>query len=194
MITKAEQKETAAQGTSRERRTSSRDKTAGRFRRTTSQKAPHKSEDSRNERDAAAGPQRGSGSRERAANVDKPKSSRERAEILDKPKSSKEKATKVVKTSNFKDISSAVADNPSSFFGGVDKRQKKTIYREFSEEPTKAIETVVEEIPEPATELEVVIKVLVSATLLRSLEDLRDSLNADQLFFFRRPPFHIGTA
>lgn len=194
MITKAEQKETAAQGTSRERRTSSRDKTAGRFRRTTLQKAPHKSEDSRNDRDAAAGPQRLSSSRERAASVDKPESSRERAATLDKPKSSREKATTVVKTINSKDISSAVADKPTSFFGGVDKRQKKTIYREFSEKATSSIETVVEEIPEPASELEVVIKVLVSATLLRSLEDLRDSLNADQILFFRRPPFHIGTA
>jgi hypothetical protein len=53
-------------------------------------------------------------------------------------------------------------EDTSSIFGGGDKRQKKVIYREFSENPNKVLETVVEDIPEPPTEKDVVIKISVS--------------------------------
>jgi hypothetical protein len=53
-------------------------------------------------------------------------------------------------------------EDTSSIFGGGDKRQKKVIYREFSENPNEVLETVVEDIPEPPTEKDVVIKISVS--------------------------------
>jgi hypothetical protein len=53
-------------------------------------------------------------------------------------------------------------EDTSSIFGGGDKRQKKVIYREFSEDPNNVLETVVEDIPEPPTEKDVVIKISVS--------------------------------
>lgn len=59
----------------------------------------------------------------------------------------------------------AVNNSNGSFFGG-DKRQKKVVYREFSESPTQVLETVIEDIPEPASERDVVIKILVSELFL----------------------------
>ena len=48
-----------------------------------------------------------------------------------------------------------------SFFGG-DKRQKKVVYRDFSENALKELEIVTEDIPEPASETDVVLKVSAS--------------------------------
>jgi hypothetical protein len=61
-----------------------------------------------------------------------------------------------------REAAASVADE-RSIFGGKDKRQKKIVYKTFSENPIQVLEAVVEEIPEPASDRHVIIKVSVSS-------------------------------
>lgn len=49
----------------------------------------------------------------------------------------------------------------AGFFGNGDKRQKKIIYRKFSEAAHNTLDIVVEDVPRPSNEKEVVIKISV---------------------------------
>ena len=62
----------------------------------------------------------------------------------------------------------------TQIFGGGDKRQKKIVYRAFSENPLEVIQLVVEEPPLPCNEGEVVIKI--SVRLLDKLNIIELSL------------------
>lgn len=53
-------------------------------------------------------------------------------------------------------------EDERSIFGGKDKRQKKIVYKTFGEKPGQVLEAAVEEIPEPALNTHVIIKVSVS--------------------------------
>lgn len=53
-------------------------------------------------------------------------------------------------------------EDEKSFFGGKDKRQKKVVYKSFGENPSQVLEAAVEEIPEPASDSHVILKVSVS--------------------------------
>jgi hypothetical protein len=55
-----------------------------------------------------------------------------------------------------------LVDGSGPFFGGGDKRQKKVVYKEFTENPGANLTVIVEAIPEPRNDQDVVIKVLVS--------------------------------
>ena len=66
---------------------------------------------------------------------------------------------------NQREEASALVQSPSdgsgSFFGGT-KKQKKIVYKTFSDSPCQSLTLVVEPIPEPIDEDSVTIKVLVS--------------------------------
>jgi hypothetical protein len=51
-------------------------------------------------------------------------------------------------------------DDSSSFLNG-DKRQMKIVFRRFGVDPKDVLETVTEDIPEPASDRDVVIKIVV---------------------------------
>jgi hypothetical protein len=54
-------------------------------------------------------------------------------------------------------------EDQRSIFGGKDKRQKKIVYKTFGENPGQVLEAAVEEMPEPAFDTHVIIKVSVSS-------------------------------
>jgi hypothetical protein len=62
-----------------------------------------------------------------------------------------------------REAATSSVEDERSIFGGKDKRQKKIVYQTFGEKPGQVLEAAVEEIPEPAFDTHVIIKVSVSS-------------------------------